>query len=34
VLATIVNNIAVAFVVAGFVAPAVSGQLRTPAEPW
>jgi hypothetical protein len=26
-LATIVNNIAVAFVVAGFVAPAVSGQL-------
>jgi hypothetical protein len=27
VLAMIVNNIAVAFVVAGFVAPAVSGRL-------
>ncbi len=26
-LATMVNNIAVAFVVAGFVAPAVTGQL-------
>lgn len=33
-LATALNNVALAFVVAGFVAPAVTGQLPTGWHPW